>query len=319
MDKKLTKESWINLITAVILGGFLMYLSKSFGELITAFQVFPLLVMYINDGWKMTLLAWVGTVALGLLFVDPITLAYLDLFMLLGTLFAGYRIVNKKKLGNTILYTAFIKLLLFGGLMAVAFYMEGKNPIEIARGLMYESVDKMADTLNKGLEMTPKEVETYLETARELVDKGIELIPAIMFIASYLSSAINIFLALKVAKASGKDLGYVTKVNEYGATKDLKIASVVVGVICLIAFVLNLEYSEMFVWNLLYVMFFFYLINGFLLIDRMYEKSGRKIMRVLVPVLLLLFLRSLFVYVVVGFIDMLFNIRERMLTGGKKK
>lgn len=318
MDKRFTKESWMNLITGIILGGLLMYLSRNLGELVSAFQLFPLLVIYINEGWKMTLLAYVATLAIGAIFVDPITLAYFGIFMGIATFFVGYMLKNKRQLSNTMIYTAFIKLILMLAFMALAYQITGENPLEQGKALMYESVDKMAETLNKGLDMTPQEVETYLETARAIVDRGIELIPAILFIASYLIAAINIFIVLKVAKGSGKDLGYLTKINKLAPSRELKIASVVVGIISLFAIIINHEYSEVFARNLLYVIFFFYFLDGILLLDFMYERNGNKIARILMPILVLLVARISLLYVVTGFIDMLINFRERMLTSGKK-
>ncbi len=55
MEKNISKESLINMVMATILGIVLIYLSKSFGFLVYSFQVFPFMVLYVNDGWKKSL------------------------------------------------------------------------------------------------------------------------------------------------------------------------------------------------------------------------------------------------------------------------
>lgn len=318
MNKKLTKETTINVISSIALGSFLMYLSRSFGELITVFLVFPFLVIFLNEGWKLAVVSIFSTVAISSLFLDIVSLVYMASFILGVTFFAGIYLSKKKQLGMTILYASFIKLALLFLLMAAGYYYTKTNPIEVMRDLMYKSVEEVGKTLEAGLEITKADIDKFVQTARDTVDTGIEILPAILFMISYLGVAINILLGLKIAKKSGNDLGYKTKLNEYSPDRNLRFASLIIALVCFVLYIMKLDVSRMISLNLVAILSFFYFIFGFLLSDYIYEKSGRKIIRIIMPILIIVVLRSFMIYVFIGVLDVLFNFRERMLINGKK-
>lgn len=318
MINKITKETLINLVSSIVLGIFLMYISKSFGELVTVFLVFPFLVIFLNEGWKLSLVAILSTIAVSSLFIDIVSLTYMASFILGITFFSGIYLQKKKGLGITILYASFIKFALLIMLMIVGFYYTKTNPIELMKNLMYESIDQVGKTMEASLEITKSDVESFVQNARDTINTGIEILPAILFMISYLGVAINILLGLKIAEKSGNDLGYKTKLNHFGTGRDLRYASVIIGLICLGAYLINADISRLIILNLLATLSFFYFIFGFLLSDYIYEKSGKRIVRILMPILILVILRSFMIYVFIGFLDVIFNFRERVLINGRK-
>lgn len=318
MINKITKETLINLVSSIVLGIFLMYISKSFGELVTVFLVFPFLVIFLNEGWKLSLVAIVSTIAISSLFIDIVSLTYMASFILGITFFSGLYLQKKKGLGITILHASFIKFALLIMLMIVGFYYTKTNPIELMKNLMYESIDQVGKTMEASLEITKSDVESFVQNARDTINTGIEILPAILFMISYLGVAINILLGLKIAEKSGNDLGYKTKLNHFGTGRDLRYASVIIGLICLGAYLINADISRLIILNLLATLSFFYFIFGFLLSDYIYEKSGKRIVRILMPILILVILRSFMIYVFIGFLDVIFNFRERVLINGRK-
>lgn len=318
MNIKIKKETLINVLSSIVLGGFLMYLSKSFGELITLFIVFPFLVIYINEGWKLALLSIVSSVLIGAIFVDLITLVYMFLYIVGVTFLAGSFLKKKKDLGTTILYSSFIKLFLLVAMLGIGFFYTKINPIETMKELMYSSIEDVGKTLGSSLDITKLDVDNFMKSARDTVDMGIEILPAILFMLSYISVAINILLGLKISKKSGHNLGYNKKINEYSPGRDLKFVSGIFALVALLMYILNFEFSRIVISNLIAVLSFFFFLDGFLLSDYIYSKGGRKIMRILMPILILLVLKSFLIYVIIGFFDVLFNFRGRMLTNGKK-
>lgn len=318
MKNNFKKETIINVLSSIALGGFLMYLAAGSGELASIFLVFPFLVIFLNEGWKLSLLSMLVTIGIGSFFLDPLSLAYLGLCVVSLTIFSGLALKKKKSLRTTILYAAFIKLALLIAFIVVGYYITKVNPIELMRQTMYASIEEVSKTLTDSLDVSPAEIEKMLQMARDTVDNGIEILPAIFFIISYFEVAVNILLGLKIAQKSGENLGYNKKLNEYNPRYELRLASSIVAVACVVIYMLGLEFSSLVISNLIAIVSFFYFLDGFLLSDYIYAKSGRKFVRVFIPILIILVFRSFILYVIIGIFDVIFNMRERMMANAKK-
>ncbi|MDO5026545.1 MAG: DUF2232 domain-containing protein [Tissierellia bacterium] len=318
MIKNLTKETIINLLSSTALGGFLMYLAASLGEFTTAFLAFPFLVIFLSEGWKLSLLSVILSLVIGSFFLDLASLVYLGTLALSLTFFAGTFLKKQKSLRMTILYSSFIKLALLIAFLLAGYYVTKVNPIELLRDSMYASIDELSRTVSQNLDVSAQEIEKLFQTARNTVDYGIEILPAILFMMSYLFVAVNILLGLKIAQKSGQDLGYHKKLNEYNPRDELKLASAIVAVVSMMVYILDLEYSSLIFSNLIAIISFFYFLDGVFLSDYIYFKSGRSFMRVFMPILIIFVFRSLLIYVIIGLFDIVFNIRERVMTSARK-
>lgn len=319
MDKNINKESWINVLMATLLGIFLIYVYRSLSSLVYAFQVFPFLVLYINEDWKKTTLSLVITFVAGIFLVDYISLAFMALYVTLITFYAGNAIKNRIKLSEIILNSAFISLALTLIAFGVSYYITRINPFEEVGKILSQSIDEMINTMKNGIDFTKADIEVFERVFREAANKAVTIIPAIIFVGRYLMVAVNILIGLSILNKTRDDINYATKLNGYMPGNNLKMATLFTLAIALVMYLINYEYLNLFISNMAMAIGFFYFLDGFFVADFMYEKQGRKIARILIPIVLILIFQGYLVYVFIGLLDVIFNFRRRILTNGAKK
>ncbi|NLW52050.1 MAG: DUF2232 domain-containing protein [Tissierellia bacterium] len=313
MKKINVKESWLNTLTMGLLGAVLMYLYSRVGEFATILQILPFMVLYVNDGLKSTLVAMLITYVIGFFLVDIVSLVYLIVFLSTSSLFIGYSIKNKKKLSYILLNATYIKIACFLALALFSYYVLEVNFIEVMKEAYQKSIESVEASLAMNIDLSKAQIDGYMKTLRASVDVAVENIPAIVFIFSFIGVFINTILGLKMLKKSRGDIKYVTKLNLLGASPELKIASVSTTAIVFIIYLLGFEHIDTLISNVMMVLGFFYLVNGVLVADFIIEKNKRNWMRFIMPVLFIVLLQAYFAYVIIGFLDMIFNFRRRII------
>lgn len=319
MIKNIKKESFLNLISASALGLFLLYMYQGLGELVVAFLVFPYIVLYMSEGAKITIVSLLLTFAFGLLFLNPIILAYLALFVSITTFVMVYMIKQKMPAGRIMLYGTFIKLAFIFLVLGMAYIMEDTNPIDSLRESLTFYMEQMLKTLENNLQTSATDIQTMRLAFRQLIDQIISVLPGMLFIFSFFQVAVNFFISLKLINRTSGPIAYISKLNLYGSGPGLRMASMVSIVTVILLYLFNYVYLNSFVNNILLILGFFYFFNGLFLMDFSYEISGRKWMRFIVPFMLIVLLQSYVIYIVVGFIDMIFDFRRRLINSARKK
>jgi len=319
MEKNMNKESWINMVMATILGIILIYLSRSFGFLVYSFQVFPFIVLYVNDGWKKTALSLAITFIVAYFILDTLSLIYIALSVILVTIYAGQAIINKKNITEIILNATLINVALTLLSFLAAYYITKVNPIEETQKIIELTIKSMVENLDKGLTFSAEEIENYEIVLRQSANAAMEISPAILFIVRYIMTAINIFLGIHILKKIRDDVHYVTKLNLYVPGRGLKFATVSLLVLGLVLYLIGYEYRDLFIQNSIAILGFFYFLNGFFVSDFVYERGKRKVLRIILPIIILVFLRGYLVYVIIGLLDLVLNFRRRILTNGSKR
>ena len=105
----------------------------------------------------------------------------------------------------------------------------------------------------------------------------------------------------------------MAKINLLGASSELKTASIVTISAVFLMYLLGYEHIDTLLSNVMMALSFFYLTNGILLADFLMEKNKKTLMRIFMPILFLVFLQAYIAYLLIGFLDMIFNFRRRII------
>lgn len=299
MNKINVKESWLNTISMAALGVLLMFVYSKIGEFATVLQIFPFMVLFVNDGLKSTIIAMLITYVAGFFLIDLVSLVYLIVFLTTASLFIGYSIRKNKKLSYIILNATYIKLACFLALAIFSYYVLEVNFIEVLRQAYQHSIEAVESSLMMNINLSQSQIDGYMGVLKASVEVAVENIPAIIFVFTFIGIFINVILGLKVLKKSRNDIKYVAKINLLGASSELKTASIVTISAVFLMYLLGYEHIDTLLSNVMMALSFFYLTNGILLADFLMEKNKKTLMRIFMPILFLVFLQayiSIFTY-----------------------
>ena len=311
-----SKETWMNILAGTALNVFILYLSNTLGELVSLFQLFPLVLLYLSEGYGAMFLALGLTGLAGYFLVNTVSLVYMMVFMIMGAVLLGYLISKKKTFNSLVNAVGLVKLACVIGMLLVIYYVGKEDPFALIKNQMYAMVDGMQKTLVEDInfsDLSKENVDLVVKGFKATVDSMIELMPALIFIGSYIVSFVNVWLTLVIFKKTAKKIPYITKLNLIGDLAELKRASIAIGIGALLVYVFSLANAGSIIRNMLLVLAFFYLVDGIMVLDFIYERAKKNWSRFLIPFILLVLLRGHIIYVVIGFVDMLLNFRRRII------
>ena len=318
MRRKISKELILNIISAALLTGLLLYLYKSLGELATAFLLIPFVLLYLSEGGYPALVAMGLSFGIATIFMDPASLIYLAVYTLLGSLFLCHSLQADKGLRRTVLQLAFIKLGCLLAFLGIAFYFSGQNPIESMREYIDSIIKIIIKDFPTGIDISEDMVIEFEKGLRQAMDRFILLLPALAFIISYITSFINSYIIVKYFRDDPRVRPAYVKINRYHADNNLKYATAVLLGLSLVLKLAHYEHADIFISNAMAVLGFFYFANGFLLTDYIFEISGNKFLRFTLPIFMVFFWGNIMFYQIIGGFDLFFNIRRKVSLYGKK-
>lgn len=313
------KERILNLTTASALSIFILYLSQTFGELMAIVQIFPFILLYLNNGWKDMLVSLVITSVISLIFMEMIPLAYMMFFSIFASFLFAILYKKKEKFFNIVTGVALVKIIVYVILIFTFYYLYRKDPFLIVKTDLNSAIDSFKNSITQDINysyLKKEDLDFIVGSMRSSIDLLVELIPAMIFIGSYIISFINIWLCMIISKKTGKKVKYITKLNLMSDLDEMKKATLILGCGSILSAIIGGGRYIILTKNMVFVLVFLYLINGLGVLDFIYERSKKKIGRFLIPFIMLVLLRGYFIYVIVGFLDMFINLRRRIIING---
>ncbi len=311
MKNNVKENPWINAIMASLLAIGIFYISRSMSFMVALVEMVPFIILYVNDGWKFSLLSFALSFLASLIFSNPVDISLRMASIVILTIFIGEGIKRKKELKKIVLYSSFIKFAIFLGLSLVYYLVSKDNPVDLLRGNMNAMIDDSIKTLSMDVNFQMEEMDSMVALLREAVDLVISVLPAFTFITAYIIMAINTILSIYVLKKVREDLNYSLKFNSYRPTESYKMGLLTIGLALAFLYLMNFNQIELLTKNVLAVLSFFLALDGLALMDFYYEKKLPKFFRVLFPIIFIVGLKMYVFYVVIGIMDLLLDFRKR--------
>lgn len=313
MIKNKKNETIFNIIFAIILGSLMIYSYGSFGEFLYIFQLLPFLLLLLNDGLKSWAIALVTALAMQLIFYDFITISYLGLSIALVSLYVGWAIKKQKNIYEILLNASLIKVILFGSYLYIVKSYGQVNLVQIMKESIDLFVSNVQDQLAANIDITQDQISAFIVQLNIIINDMIVVLPAITFIITYLCVSAAVIIALYIWRKNGSNHRYMTKLNLFGGQVDLKIFIALSLIVCLILSLFKFEYTDFVLQNISFAIGSFLFINGLFVLDFYIERKGKGLIRTILPIFLIFFLGYYTIYIFLGAIDLIFNLRRRIL------
>ena len=313
MIKNNRNESIFNIIFAIIFGSLMIYGYGIIGEFIYIFQLLPFLILLLNDGIKAWALSLVISLAVQVLFFDYLTISYLALAIGLVSLYVGWAVKRNKNIYEILLNATLIKVILFGAYLYAIRELGQVDIVAIARESVDYFISSVHDQLASSIDITQDQVSAFMVQLNKIINDMLVIIPAITFVFTYICVSIAVIASLYIWRRSGSNHRYMTKLNIFGGQVDLKIFIALSLITSLVLTLFNFRYTDFVLQNLAFVIASFLFINGLFVLDFYLERRGKMLIRFILPVLLIFFLGYYTVYIILGAMDLIFNLRRRIL------
>ncbi len=311
MKNNVKENPWINAIMASLLAIGIFYISSSMNFVVALVELVPFIILYVNDGWKFSLLSLALTFGASLLFMNPVDLSLRMSSIIILSIFIGEGIKRKKELKKIVLYSSFIKFTIFLAISLIYYFVADDNPVDLLRTYMNSLINDSIKTLSLDVNFQMEEMDAMIAGLRESIDMVIRVLPAFSYITAYLITAINTVLSIFVLKKVRDDVDYSLKFNKYRPTESYKMGSLTILASLVFLYLMKFKQIELLTWNVITVLAFFLAMDGLALMDYYYEKRIPKFFRLVFPVIFILGLKMYVFYVVIGLMDLVLDFRKR--------
>ena len=89
MKNNVKENPWINAIMASLLAIGIFYISRSMSFMVALVEMVPFIILYVNDGWKFSLLSFALSFLASLIFSNPVDISLRMASIVILTIFIG--------------------------------------------------------------------------------------------------------------------------------------------------------------------------------------------------------------------------------------
>ncbi|WP_446898147.1 YybS family protein [Clostridium sp. LBM24168] len=309
------------LITAFIVVLMLICIYIPVFSIFTNFVLpIPIAVLYIKQNYKVTLISIIVSAILISILYNPITaISSISLVGLSGITF-GYCIKNKKNFTTTILLTSlaiFIGMVIFLAVY-IAIMSNGGIYSFISDSITKIIINPLKESIkiNKEIYIKMKlsiDQLSYMENLISSITPEyiMRIIPAFILINSVFTAYLNYLIGNSILKKLNFDIVHIKPFNNIYMSTRIGTAAVLMLVVGLILNRNNMELAHYFINSSGIVLQFIFIVDG-LALSAYYLKRKTNISNTLIAIILIvtIFIGLYFIYIVLGFIDMIIDFRK---------
>jgi len=301
------------MITGILV--IIAYLS-SFFSIIMFFYPTPAIILAKRKGLKYAILALVASdIIVSMLLGIQTGMMFLILYTPLAIALA-YGICNDEDANKTILFgsaaymISFVVLILFlNTIMGVNFVKQLSDMYSESIVMMKDMLSNMPNSINS--ERVQEMIKTYDEMGSTMTFVITNVFPAIMIVASVITSYINYLVASKFAKRFSIDIKQHEGLSHFSFPKTFMIAMAVFLLLSFLFSMLKINVGAIQL-NLFMIVFVAMFFQGFAVLKFYLEKSNMsKVFRTIILVMVLFMSAGLSqVLAVIGLIDLTIDLRK---------
>ena len=172
-------------------------------------------------------------------------------------------------------------------------YTEAQIKVLQQAGFGGEEIQEVASVLNKGVQM------------------AFVLLPALLIILSTFLSYLNYYLSAKVLRQMGIGIIQIPNINQFRLPKHMVAGTLVVALGIYFMGQAGFAFTNELSLNAILIFSFLFTINGIAAVDSILKRRASVFIRVLLPVVFVLFLGLTSFYALIGVFDLAFDVRDR--------
>lgn len=298
-----------SIIVVSIMVAYIVY-GIHFFPLLIPLTPIPFIVLGVRNGLNSNLLSIAAVSLIISILFDASSGISIILMLAPLSLALGYCINKRKSTMETILISTGAFFIAFIGLILLEGQLSGLNVVKQIEDALMETLSIQTDMF-KELGMTNLQLLEARDFYENVYKTIIVLIPSLLILFSLIISYINFFVSSRILLAMGYGVPNAQKFSKFRLPNNIVPG---IGVMLLLAFIfkwIDLEYNEVFLYNLTLLAGFAFFIQGLAVIDFLLIKAKvKKFFRIFLLVINTIFLPISTVLVVIGLVDTILDLRK---------
>ena len=280
------------------------------------FFFIPQVILGYRYGLGLSLGSFVLSCAFGVYFLGAASMLLLAPVGLFAVLFFFTMLRHRRKyedmlLGGTLGFT-----LILGGFF---YYVERQSGVNLFDAVK-SNIEHLFEMYQSGIagNLSEEQIRALEEMLSSSIDYVRVAMPGILMALSFGMAFVTLWItgiALRKLAIGNQNL---PRLQEFTIDRKASAGLVIVLLTTLLLRALRYSYSEELILNIVLIFNFILGIQGLAVFDYFLAKKSGKVVRILVPILIILFLRAWPIYGFAGLIDLLFDFRKKDRERGTK-
>lgn len=280
------------------------------------FFFIPQVILGYRYGLGLSLGSFVLSCAFGVYFLGAASMLLLAPVGLFAVLFFFTMLRHRRKyedmlLGGTLGFT-----LILGGFF---YYVERQSGVNLFDAVK-SNIEHLFEMYQSGIagNLSEEQIRALEEMLSSSIDYVRVAMPGILMALSFGMAFVTLWItgiALRKLAIGNQNL---PRLQEFTIDRKASAGLVIVLLTTLLLRALRYSYSEELILNIVLIFNFILGIQGLAVFDYFLSKKSGKVVRILVPILIILFLRAWPIYGFAGLIDLLFDFRKKDRERGTK-
>lgn len=311
MQQNKTRTFLIDTLIAIAI-----LISGSIFPMFAFFFFIPQVILGYRYGLGLSLGSFVLSCAFGTYFLGAASMLLLAPVGLFAVLFFFTMLYHRRKyedmlLGGTLGFT-----LILGGFF---YYVERQSGINLFDAVKV-NIEHLFEMYQSGVagNFSEEQIRALEEMLSSSIDYVRVAMPGILMALSFGMAFVTLWItgiALRKLAIGNQNL---PRLQEFTIDRKASAGLVIVLLTTLLLRALRYSYSEELILNIVLIFNFILGIQGLAVFDYFLAKKSGKVVRILVPILIILFLRAWPIYGFAGLIDLLFDFRKKDRERGTK-
>lgn len=307
MEKNEKITYFLDIAMTSLITLLIIYSAQTLG-ITMLFLLVPSIVIFLKYGLKEFLATTVITTVVSAFLMDWESIVLIMSMIVILTLIISNMLKSKENIYKIIITSTIVFATLMALYVIIITYAYKINLTSIIKSVTDQVTVSLEKFINEDMNMGTSKIDSYLESARSLVNYSVSIMPSIILVSGLIFSATNILASVNLFnKTEEKSL---IKLNKKGTQLKDTIRKIVLAmsVIYFIVMIVNLSKSDLIENNLSFLVLFLLFVNG---VNAAYKFSKNKIGTLSFIVFIILFVIVLQGYTIVsifGMLDLFFNL-----------
>lgn len=280
------------------------------------FFFIPQVILGYRYGLGLSLGSFVLSCAFGVYFLGAASMLLLAPVGLFAVLFFCTMLHHRRKYEDMLLGGTLGFMLILGGFF---YYVERQSGVNLFDAVK-ANIEHLFEMYQSGIagNLSEEQIRALEEILSSSIDYVRVAMPGILMALSFGMAFVTLWItgiALRKLAIGNQNL---PRLQEFTIDRKASAGLVIVLLTTLLLRALRYSYSEELILNIVLIFNFILGIQGLAVFDYFLAKKSGKVVRILVPILIILFLRAWPIYGFAGLIDLLFDFRKKDRERGTK-
>lgn len=310
--RKIDITNFLDIIMTSLITLLLIYTGQTIGITIF-FQFVPLTVLILRYGYIEFFISFILTL-IGSIFIFDLSMTiFIFIYFLIMTLSISYFIKKNNHIFDIAFKLSIISMAVIGIAVVVLNKVYDINVMNELKIALDNSIKPIEEILSDNIEFNRQQIKKYIQSLRDFFKYILKIFPGLLLISGFVTSLTNTLFTIKFLEKIGNKTNYNTNISDYSLGKYILNLLTVIFFIYIFVEIFQLKAKDDIILNLFFISSFLLSLNGVLVSHNILKRMFNKFMSYLIIFIFLILFKGSTIFSILGFIDIFFDFRKRLI------